>query len=256
MSAGVDGPVRLVRASFPDRPALGTAVSRAILLRVAKGELPPTIRLHRPGSVVAFGRQDVASPGYRAAVAAARAAGFEATERLAGGRAALFHPGTLAFSHATGDRRPMERTEARFDAMAEITAAALGRLGVDARIGEVPGEYCPGQWSVNARGRTKLSGIGQRIVAGAAHLGGVLVVLDADRVRDVLIPVYRALNLDWDPATVGSVEDELGRAEMAEAEEAMLAELAARYELEEAELDPETLRLAETLEAEHLSPRA
>src|ERR687898_1645308 len=105
MSAGVDGPVRLVRASFPDRPALGTAVSRAILLRVAKGELPPTIRLHRPGSVVAFGRQDVASPGYRSGVASARAAGFEASERLAGGRAALFHPGTLAFSHAVGDRR-------------------------------------------------------------------------------------------------------------------------------------------------------
>jgi lipoate-protein ligase A len=81
------------------------------------------------------------------------------------------------------------------------------------------------------------------------------VVLDAARVRDVLIPVYRALELDWDPATVGSVEDELGRAELAEAEDAMLAELAARYKLEEAELDPETLRLAETLEAEHLSPR-
>jgi octanoyl-[GcvH]:protein N-octanoyltransferase len=83
----------------------------------------------------------------------------------------------------------------------------------------------------------------------------VLVVKDAGRVRDVLIPVYQALGLEWDPATVGSVEDELGAVEMAAAEDAMLAELAARYELVETELDPETLRLAETMEADHLSPR-
>jgi octanoyl-[GcvH]:protein N-octanoyltransferase len=255
VSSASDGPVRLLQASFPDRPALGTAVSRAILLRVAKGELPPTIRLHRPGAVLAFGRQDVHTPGYAEAVRAARAAGFEAVERLAGGRAAVFHPGTFAFSHATGDPNPMARTEARFETMAQIVAMALARLGVDARIGEVPGEYCPGEWSVNARGRSKLAGIGQRIVAGAAHLGGVLVVRDADAVRDVLLPVYRALELDWDPATAGSVEDELGSAEMDAAEGALLTELAARYELEETELDSETLRLAETLEAEHLSPR-
>jgi octanoyl-[GcvH]:protein N-octanoyltransferase len=255
MSPGGDGPIRLVRVSFPDRPALGTAVSRAILLRVAAGELPPTIRLHRPGAVLAFGRQDVASPGYRSAVEAARAAGFEATERLAGGRAAVFHPGTLAFSHAVGDRTAMLRTEARFEAMAGIVADALARLGVDARVGDVPGEYCPGEWSVNARGQTKLAGIGQRLIAGGAHLGGVLVVKDAGRVRDVLIPVYRALGLEWDPATVGSIEDEVEGVGLDEAEDAMLAELSARYELVETELDPETLRLAETMEADHLSPR-
>jgi octanoyl-[GcvH]:protein N-octanoyltransferase len=249
------GPVRLLRASFPDRPALGTAISRAILLRVAAGELPPTMRLHRPGAVLAFGRQDVHAPGYSEAVRAARDAGFEAVERLAGGRAAVFHPGTLAVSQAMADANPMARTEARFQTMAQAVAAALARLGVDARIGEVPGEYCPGEWSVNAHGRTKLAGIGQRIVAGAAYLGGVIVVRDAGRVRDVLVPVYQALGLDWDPATAGSVEDELGRADMDEAEEAVLAELGARYDLRETELDAGTMRLAESLEAEHLSPR-
>ena len=77
--------VALLRASFPDRPALGTAVSRAILLRAAAGELPPTIRVARPGPVLAFGRQDAASRGYLEAVRAAREAGFEPVERLAGG---------------------------------------------------------------------------------------------------------------------------------------------------------------------------
>jgi octanoyl-[GcvH]:protein N-octanoyltransferase len=256
MTSESEGPVRLLRDSFPDRPALGTAVSRAILLRVAAGELPPTFRLHRPGSVLAFGRQDVHASGYPEAVRAARDAGFEAVERLAGGRAAVFHPGTLGFSYAAGDANPMARTEARFEATAQIVAAALARLGVDARIGEIPGEYCPGEWSVNARGRTKLAGIGQRIIAGGAYVGGVLVVQGADRVRDVLVPVYKALQLDWDPATAGSVEDELGAADMNAAEEALLAELGARYELEDAELDAETLRLAERLEPEHRAPRS
>ena len=87
--------------------------------------------------------------------------------------------------------------------------AALARLGVDARVGEVPGEYCPGAFSVNARGRTKLAGVGQRLISGAAHLGGVVVVRDSAGVRDVLIPVYEALGLEWDPETTGSVEDEV-----------------------------------------------
>ena len=128
---------------------------------------------------------------------------------------------------------------------------ARRRLGVDARVGEVPGEYCPGAWSVNARGRTKLVGIGQRIVAGGAHLGVVIVVRDSALVREVLIPVYDALGLEWDPATAGSVEDELGDVELDAVEDAILAELAATGpELVETPLDDETLVLAERLDSD------
>ena len=246
--------VALLRASFPERPALGTAVSRAILLRAAAGELPPTIRVARPGPVLAFGRQDAASRGYLEAVRAAREAGFEPVERLAGGRAAVFHEGTLSVSMAVPDRTPAARTEVRFEGMAEVVRTALARLGVEARIGQVPGEYCPGAWSVNARGRSKLAGIGQRLISGAAHLGGVVVVTDADRVADVLVPVYRALELDWDPATVGSVEDEVPGLEPDPVERSLLDELSARYDPVESDLDPETIALAERLEHEHRAP--
>ena len=69
-------PLRLHRRAFQDDPALDTAVSRAILNRVAAGELPETARLTRPGAMVAFGRQDVASASYAAGAATrARAAG-------------------------------------------------------------------------------------------------------------------------------------------------------------------------------------
>ena len=36
--------------------------------------------------------------------------------------------------------------------MADGIASALRGLGVDAHVGAVPGEYCPGDHSVNARG--------------------------------------------------------------------------------------------------------
>jgi lipoate-protein ligase A len=242
----------LVRESFPDRPAFGVAASRAILLRVAAGELPPTIRLHRTARVLAFGRHDAASPGFGEAVGAARAAGFYPVIRLAGGRAALYHEGTLALSLALPDPRPAARTHARFEEVAQWIAAALRGLGVDARVGEVPGEYCPGEWSINAHGRSKLVGIGQRIIAGGAHLGVVIVVRDSSLVRETLIPVYEALGLEWDPATTGSVEDELGTGDLAAVEDSILRELTdAGHELIDATLDPETLALAGAHESAH-----
>ena len=213
---------------------------------MAAGELPPTVRIHRPGNEVAFGRQDIASPGYDAAAEAARGAGFAAVERLAGGRAAVFHEGTIAIARAYADPQPPKRTYARFEEMAELIADALRGLGVDARVGEIPGEYCPGAYSVNARGQTKLAGIGQRMIRGGAHMGGVVVASGGSEVARVLVPVYRALELDWDPATSGSVADELGReVDVGELEEALIAELAKRYELVDAELDEATMRLAE-----------
>ena len=237
--------LRLIRHSFPDQPELSTAVSRTILRRVAAGELPPTIRIHRPGNEVAFGRQDVASPGYEAAAEAARAAGFAAVERLAGGRAAVFHQGTIAIARAYRDPQPPKRTYARFEEMADLIVKALRGLGADARVGEVPGEYCPGAYSINARGRTKLAGIGQRMIRGGAHMGGVVVASGGREVARVLEPVYRALELDWDPATSGSAADELDReVDVGEVEEALIAELAKRYELVDAELDEETVAMA------------
>ena len=242
----------LVRRGFPDRPALGVAVSRATLLRVAAGELPPTMRLHQTSRTLAFSRQDRAAAGFRAAANAAQAGGFAPVIRLAGGRAAVFHEATLACSWAVPDGRPQAHTTERFRELAELLGLALGRLGVDARVGEIPREYCPGEWSVNAGGRTKLMGIGQRLVAGGAHRGAVIVVGGAEWIRDALIPAYEALGLDWDPATAGSIEEEIGDVTLDRVADAILAELGSRYELVEADVDEATLALAGKLEQEHV----
>ncbi len=222
-------------------------------MRVAAGEVEPTFRLHRPARELAFSKQDRAAPGFDAAVRAAREAGFEPVVRLAGGRAAAFHEGTLAFAWASPAERPVAGTRERFEWLATLVARALAGLGVDARVGEVPGEYCPGTWSVNARGVVKLAGIGQRLIAGGAHAGGVVVVTGSELLRGALEPVYAALELEWDVATAGSVEDEVAGVELDAVEEAILAELAAELKLVEAELDPKTLALAEQLESGHLA---
>jgi lipoate-protein ligase A len=248
--------LRLITSGFPDRPAYGTAVSEAILTRVAAGELEPTLRIHRPARELAFSKQDRAAAGFERAVAAARDAGFEPVVRLAGGRAAAFHEGTLAIAWATRAERPVEGTRERFEWLATLVARALGALGVEARVGEVEGEYCPGAWSVNARGQVKLAGIGQRLIAGGAHAGGVVVVSGSQLLRDALVPVYDALELDWDPATAAAVEDEAPGVDLDRVEEAILAEVAAEFELVEAELDPETLALADRLEGGHLASSA
>ncbi|MFZ0492856.1 MAG: lipoate--protein ligase family protein, partial [Acidimicrobiia bacterium] len=67
--------MQLLDAGFPDPPALDTAVSHALLLQVAQGH-PASLRLHIPGSIVAFGRQDVVQSGYQAACKAAERAGY------------------------------------------------------------------------------------------------------------------------------------------------------------------------------------
>jgi octanoyl-[GcvH]:protein N-octanoyltransferase len=246
--------LRFLRDGCPRDPAFGTALSAAILRRVAAAELPDTARLGTPGRIVTFGRRDVVSGGYPAAVAAAREAGYEAVERIAGGRAAAYNGKALNLSHAYRDANPAAGTQKRFAVMAELVRDALAGLGVEARIGEVPGEYCPGAFSVNAGGRLKLAGIGQRMIKGGAHVGCVIVCGGSDELREVLVPVYAALGIDWDPATTGSVEDEAPGVTGADVESAVWAALAERFELREAEIDADTLELAAELAPRHRSP--
>jgi octanoyl-[GcvH]:protein N-octanoyltransferase len=168
----------------------------------------------------------------------------------------VFHEGTLAIAHARPDPDPQAHIYPRFEEWSGLMASALQRLGVDAGVGEVPGEYCPGGYSVHAGGRIKLAGIGQKLVKNAGHLGGVLVVTDGARVRDVLVPVYAALELDFDPATAGGVEDALPGVTLDQVEAALLDGLSQRYEIEDAELDERTIELAHELRDEHRSPFA
>jgi octanoyl-[GcvH]:protein N-octanoyltransferase len=245
--------VRLVRHGFPDDPALDVAVGHALLERAAGGEIGATLRLYRPGPTVAFGRLDRLRPGFGAAVAAARGHAFEPVLRQPGGHAAAYDAGALCLDVARPEAEAIPALQARFEATAELLAGALRAVGVDARVGEVPGEYCPGAWTVNARGRIKLAGTAQRVVRGASLLGAVVLVAGGARVRAVLEDVYAALGLDWDPATAGAADDDVPGLEVDAVERAVLDAFAAREPepLREGALDVATIARARELAARH-----
>lgn len=240
--------VHLLRDAFAEHPALDAAVSHALLRRVAAGEVPPVLRLYRPGRTLAFGRLDRLAPGYAGAVDAARAHGFEPLERLPGGHAAAFHGESLVLDVVGAEDDAIATVHDRFRDTAGLLAAALRSLGADARVGEVPGEYCPGRYTVNARGKAKLVGTAQRLVRGAWLLSASLVVRDGAPVRAVLDDVYARLGLAWDPATAAALEDEIPGIGVADAERALLQAFAPTADFH---LDQETLALARRLEPGH-----
>jgi lipoate-protein ligase A len=215
-----------------------------------------TFRIHPTERIVAFGRQDRVTVGYRASVDAARSAGYLPVERLAGGRAAVFHEDTLAFSWAIPDPDPRERIRQRFETISGLLAAAFADLGADARIGALPGEYCRGEYSVNIAGRSKVMGVGQRLVRGAAHIGGVVVVDGGLRIAEVLRPVYRALSLDWDPRTSGDLADHVPGVSAADVVGAALRRLGTVDDLVEAALPNWVVEEGRRLAPGHIAPTA
>ncbi len=230
-------PLLLLGGSWPDEPGLDTALSKLVLDRVSQGDMPATVRLYVPGREVAFGKRDAVTPQYAAAVAAARDNGFAAVERLAGGRAAVFTEHTIAFSLALPDRDPRTTIHDRFRHISELMVDAFWRLGISSAIGEIQGEYCPGEFSVHHNNQIKLMGVGQRLAKNAAHVGGVIAVNRTDLLLEALIPVYRALELEWRPATVGTLGDVQPGISNDAVLGALKSELAEHYEISRDRID-------------------
>jgi octanoyl-[GcvH]:protein N-octanoyltransferase len=241
--------------SAGDDPVLDVALPHALLDLVAARRRPPVLRCYRAGATVAFGRRDTFLPGFATAVAAARRHGFTPVIRGAGGRAAAYDEGSLIFDEVM----PADGSQIRerFAGDAARQAHALRSLGVDARVGEVPGEYCPGEFSVNARGRVKLIGAAERIVRGAWLHSSVIVVEGAARLRAVLEGVYGPLGLDWNPETTGGVADEVPDIGIEDVRVALLAEYGSRYALSPAQVtEADLARAAELLERHRVDQRA
>ena len=183
------------------------AFARVLLDSVKSGRRGPTLRLYRPAPTLAFGARDRFLPGFPAAVEAARAHGFTPALRSLGGRAAAYHPGSLVIDHIEPSDSFITDTTKRFSSFGADYAQVLRSLGVDARLGEIPGEYCPGEYSVNVAGRIKAIGTAQRVVSGAWLFSSSVVVTDPDPIRAVLTDVEAALGVDWDPATGGAISE-------------------------------------------------
>ncbi len=243
--------VDLIEGRAGEDPALDLALAPALLQRVAAGARRPLVRVYRPWATVAFGRRDSFLPGFAGATAAAHRHGFTPAIRSAGGRAAAYHDECLVIEEIIAAPDANSGIQQRFAAEAERQADALRGLGIDARVGQVPGEYCPGDFSVNARGQTKLIGAAQRTISGAWLFSSVVVVGGSASLRAVLEDIYTALALDWDPASLGSIADERAGVTVREVREALLAPLAARYRLTPAQLSAEDVTAGRGLLGRH-----
>lgn len=165
------------------------------------------IRAYRPLPTVAFSRLESLMPEFAAASTASRRLGFDPVIRLAGGRAVAYDQTCLVID-LMAPLSLFSNHIAAFDAGAACFRDALQDLGVDARVGQVAGEYCAGNHSVNARGRVKIVGIAQRTMRRARLLTACLVLESPERLRPVVDAVYGAMNLEWSPDSLGSLRDE------------------------------------------------
>lgn len=222
---------------------------------VKAGKQADMLRFYRPEPTVAFGQRDTRLAGFAKAEQAARENDFVPAVRRAGGRAAAYHQGTLIVDHIQREDDAIAGAKARFGFFGDLFAQALQSLGVDAGVGEIPGEYCPGEFSVYGRGGAagsgtggltggtgpggpgeaassiKLVGTAQRVVAGAWLFSSVIVVENSAPIRKVLVDTYAALGLDWDPATAGAAEDVAPGLTVDDVEAAVLATYAQYTEL-------------------------
>jgi octanoyl-[GcvH]:protein N-octanoyltransferase len=242
--------VLFVRESSPRSPALEVAVSHALVERVGEEALGPVLRIYCPAPTLAFGRLDALRPGFAAATEAARAHGFEPVVRAPGGHAVAYHGGCLVVDEVLPHDDPIAGLQERFRRSAETLGDALREVGVDSRIGRIAGEFCPGEYTVNARGAVKLVGSAQRVIRHASLLAASISVTDAAALRAVLEDVYAALGLEWDPATAGGVADEVP-VTVEEVERAVVDAYARRAELTPGEIDAASLAQAAALEPKH-----
>jgi lipoate-protein ligase A len=241
-------------AAAPADPVLDVALSHALLDDVAAGRRGDTLRVFRPGPTLAFGRLDALRPGFRDACAVARRHGFTPLVRSVGGRAAVYDERCLAVEHITAAADVTAGLQARFAALSGGLRRVLAGLGADARVGALPGEYCPGAHSINVGGRFKVAGIAQRTVRGGAMTSAVVVVSGGADVRSAVAAVYGALGIDVDPATAGSLDEALPGVAVEEVAGAVRDAFGRTRRLEPRELDPELISAARALEPRHAAP--
>lgn len=188
------------------------AISLRMLKYVAANPEPSRlVRVYQPEPTVAFSRRESLLPGFPAAVSAAASHGFTPVIRPAGGRAVAYDQSCLIVDlvNAENDGDGGRDNECHFKTVGNQFAGALRELGVDARVGPVPGEYCPGTYSVNARGQVKLVGTAQRVTRRARLLSASIPVAETGPLINVLIDVNRELGFAWNERTFGSVLSEV-----------------------------------------------
>lgn len=166
----------------------------------------PAVRVWRPQPQVAFGRRDSGAPGYDRARRIARERGYVPVGRSVGGRAVAYQGSTVAFAQAEPVEDPRVGLQNRYQQVTDALEEALEAVGVEtASDGEPDDSFCPGSHSLSV-GDGKVIGVAQRVTTEAALVAGVAIPRDRWPIAEVLEEIYDALDVAFDPCTVGSVE--------------------------------------------------
>ncbi|MFO1033541.1 MAG: hypothetical protein U1E15_05480 [Hyphomicrobiales bacterium] len=163
------------------------------------------LRAYCPAPTAAFSPRDTTHGRFRDVARRMETLGFAAVERGAGGTFAAYDTAALVIDLVAAHGQPHGQMLERFSRFAGAIADALCKLGIDARVGEVPDEYCPGKYSVNAGGRLKLAGIAQRITRHGYHLGAVLAVSHSPPALTAVAEAYEMMSLPFAPSTFSNV---------------------------------------------------
>jgi octanoyl-[GcvH]:protein N-octanoyltransferase len=184
------------------------------------------LRLRRPRPTAAFSPQDTTHPDYQHIKELARTSGFEPIERGTGGRLTMFDENALAITIIAPHAEPHAHTIKRYEIFSSTLAGALTDLGIDARVGELPHEYCPGRFSINAEGKVKLVGIAQRMNRRCIQMGAIIAVDWSGKACAAIADAYRAMDLPFDPSTYGAITELAPHVTYDEVRTVMIAALA------------------------------
>ena len=240
MSPDGSGLTHLVHGHPPNaaRSAIGDLTIPAVLLRAGHADWSQLVHVYTAhGPTVAFSSRDLRSPGITRATAIARDAGFEPAVRAPGGRMVAYDSGAVVIDHLTRSSDLRQAGSTTFAGHAESHVRVLRALGdVDARVGEVEGEYCPGEFSVNIGGQAKVIGSAQRITGTGALFSTVVQVVVPDAVRRVIVDVSAALGYELRESSIAGLADFAPSLTTASVAEALAADYRHRLSPTDADL--------------------
>ncbi len=190
-------------------PSADLLASRRLLQSVAANpEFGTVVRLYRPAPTVAFSGRESTMSAFPEAVGEAMAFGFEPVIRPAGGRMVALDENWLVLDIIAPESGRDTAHKDVFLAHGQKFVELLQRLGVAASLGAVAGEYCPGDFSINARGRVKIVGTAQRVTRGARLFSASIPLHISPSVAELFVRVNRILGLEWDARTLGALDRE------------------------------------------------
>lgn len=213
-----------------ERSADLLASSRLLSVVAANQNLGRLVRIYKPAPTVAFSGLERRLPNFQNAVSEAVAYGFEPVVRPAGGRMVALDQEWLVVDVITPEIYQSVRHSDIYLEFGTTFVRLLQQLGVDAAIGEVPGEYCPGEYSINSRGIVKMVGTAQRVRRGARLFSACIPFSISLSVEFMFTAINSALNLDWQSKTLVGLDTEAPGTTMLDLENALVANFAAQVD--------------------------